>query len=71
LTGIFSTPIRNALALSGTTSRSAAGWLGRNGFRTRAYAAGLFQPPKSSVTSVRMASASKSPTMASSALLAP
>ena len=37
------------MALSGTTNRSAAGWLGRNGSGTRVYADGLFQSPKSSV----------------------
>jgi len=71
LIGRRSEPNSAALALSGTTTRKAAGWLAMNGSGTRAYGDGLFQLPNSSATSNLVAAGSKSPTIAISALLAP
>ena len=64
-------PTRKELALSAMTCFIVAGLLGISGSGTRAYGAGLTQLPKSSAASARVAAGSKSPTSASSALLAP
>jgi hypothetical protein len=69
--GTLSAPNSQAFALSGTTTRRAAGWFGMNGSGTRVYGDGLFQLPNRSARSGLIASASKSPTIAISALLPP